>query len=546
MANIYSFLSWQFWFFAVLTGIALFVTFYAAGSSMIRRFFHVRSAIVHVLLAAVLGMVMWGIQGWVFGFLHVRWLSYIYVLRCILLLIVNWQSEKKIFTQLWQEIRASDRFVAAFILFGSFLQLFSVFGSGLRYTKGVEFFRANSVDGILHLSYIQEIAQHFPPNEPGEFGLKINHYHFWSDLVLADLARVWQLPISHLFFQFIPIFISIFTGVAVYVVARSWKGSRTVGLWALFFLYFGSDAAYLFMLFFHHQFGFQTAAIDNGMTQFLNTPHTFAKLVFCTALFPFQKWLETHKKSWGVLTTVLFGCLVGFKVYFGIFAGLGLVFLTFAKIGKHVWTARKSFHWKTVFGKIWHEEKFFFLMVGVFVVMSALIYFPVNKGAGGLFYSPLEWPKIFLGKDNIDWEVWWQRKMIYEAANNIPEIVLFDLIAIFICLVSVYGTRLVGLFPPRKLIRSLGWEHIAFLWPPSILFIFLGLYTLQNSGLFNVFNFFAVSTVVFALFAAFVMGELQERREKWTKILLVLVIVLTLPRPIHEVFDLLSLRYESL
>src|SRR5579859_8191217 len=139
MANIYSLLSWQFWFFAILTGVALFVTFYAAGSSMIRRFFHVKSAILHVLLASVLGMVMWGIQGWVFGYLHVRWLSYIYVLRCILLLIVNWQSEKKIFTQLWQEIRASDRFVAAFILFGSFLQLFSVFGSGLRYTKGVEF-----------------------------------------------------------------------------------------------------------------------------------------------------------------------------------------------------------------------------------------------------------------------------------------------------------------------------------------------------------------------------------------------------------------------
>src|SRR5258708_450085 len=136
---------------------------------------------------------------------------------------------------------------------------------------------------------------------------------------MAELVRIWHIPISHLFFQFMPLFVSFLTGLAFYLLIRVWKGTRQTGLWALFMLYFSGDSAYLFMLTLHHRFGFQTPAIDNGITQFLNIPHTFAKLVFLTGLIPFSFWLKTKQKKWLALTVVFFATLAGFKIYFGMF-----------------------------------------------------------------------------------------------------------------------------------------------------------------------------------------------------------------------------------
>ncbi len=123
----------------------------------------------------------------------------------------------------------------------------------------------------------------------------------------------------------------------------------------------------------------------------------------------------------------------------------------------------------------------------------------------------------------------------YDANRNYIGIFILDFIAIAITLISIHGTRLLGFLPNLKLLKFLGWQKALFFIPGLLLFHFLGLYTLQASGGFNVFNFFVVGTVVLSLFSAFTLGQLSESKKIFVKIFLIVFIILTVPRVIHEI-----------
>lgn len=530
---VYSFFQLQFWLSALLTPIAFFVSFYLPGSFFISRL-KPKSSIIALLFSLVLGLALWGIQGYLFGYLHARWLTYLYLIFFSISFFLNTSNEKKYWQKIRQEIHAAYKPAFIFICLGTILQILSVIGSGMLYPQGVEFFFSNAVDGVMHLAYIESMARVFPPQEPSAAGMMLMNYHYWSDLVMAELVRVWHLPVSHLFFQFMPLFIAFLTGIATYVLVRVWKGTRQTGMWALFMLYFSADAAYLFTLILHQQLNFRTPAIDNGITQFLNIPHTFAKLVFLTGVIPFSYWLKTKQTRWLILSVTFFTTLAGFKIYFGMFAAVGVCLVILGQILYSMWHSKTSFL-ERVRNSI-QEHRAALVCAVVFGLASALIYFPANRSSGGLFYSPLEWPKIFMGPDGLDFRQWWLRHQVYEAYHNTRNLIFLDFIAIVVCLISIYGTRLIGFFRWKRMIQYVGWETYLFFFPTMLLFTWLGLYTLQSSGLFNVFNFFAVAATGLSLFSAFLLNELATSKRKLSKLLVIIFIFLTLPRPIYEVY----------
>ncbi len=236
---------------------------------------------------------------------------------------------------------------------------------------------------------------------------------------------------------------------------------------------------------------------------------------------------------------ILFATLVGFKVYFGIFAAIGtcLVILvemlkTFSHFSKGSFLKRVQLTLKTHFIHI--------LFVALFAIISAFIYFPVNKASGGLFYAPLAWPKLFLGSDALDFRLWWLRQQVYEANHNVPGMLLLTATAIFICLVSVYGTRLLGFFCWQRIAKHISLQLYVFFFPAIILFTLFGLFTLQTSGLFNVFNFFAVATVGLGLFSAIICHELWQSKKILSRIALGLLVIVTLPRSLNEIYLILN------
>lgn len=530
----YSINDLNFWISFVVFFVAIFFSFYLPGLQFI-KFIDRKISLRNIVLSYCTGFVMWTVQGYIFAFLNIRWATYLYLLLVLLLSYYDLEKIKNDQIYLIQRIK-KNKIISFSILFGMILQSLLMFGSGFLTKEGISFLGSNEVDGVMHLSYIQSMITKFPPIEPGAYHQPLRNYHYWIDLNIAELARIWRIPVIHIFFQFLPIFISIITGISTFLLMRIWTKSKKAGLWALFFLYFGGDGAYLFMLYFQKKFGFYTPAIDNGITQFLNMPHAAAKMIFIVSLIPFFYWIKTKQKKWGILTVFLFSSLVGFKIYFGIFAGLGLGFVV---AGKVFFAIYKNKNYKERISSI-RKEYFSFAILILFLLTALAIYLPSNSSSGGLLYYPLEWPKLFLGENNLNVREWWLRMQVYEEAHNLRNIIIYDAWAILVTLVCVHGTRILGIIPHKKLYKLLGWEHILFFMPGIVVFHFLGLFTLQAAGSFNVFNFFVVSTVIMSFFSAYLMYELSSKNKLWSNVLVILVVILTLPRPIYEIYSATS------
>jgi hypothetical protein len=513
---------------------ASFLSFYLPGWLVISAF-KVKSRAINVLLSYVFGIALWAMQGYIFGYLNIRWFTYFYLSFILIFQIFRYKDILLLkLRNISFKVLFRNKLTAALIFAGVIVQLISVAGSGLNTGNGIIFFGNNAYDGLTHLGFIQSLIDHFPPLEPGVYGLALRNYHYLADLVLAEFSRIWNIPITLLLFQFFSLLVSLLTGIAAYLVVRSFGGSKTMANWMIFLLYFAGDGAFLIILALHHVLSFNTPAIDNGALQFLNMPNAMAKMIFITALIPLQFFISSNKKTWGILSVLFFAPLIGFKIYFGIFSILGFPLLILGKLIVRFIKCKEG-NMLTGIIKTIANGWFNLLLLIIFAVIVLAIYLPANAKAGGLFYAPLEWPKSLLGAGSIDWRDWWLRMQVYQVHGNYRNIYILDGLAIIITLISVYGTRILGFFLHRKLLNFLGWEKALFFLPALFIFQFLGLYTLQVTGGLNVFYFFVVSATVLSLFSSFILGQLSESRRILVKIFLVVFIVLTIPRAIHEV-----------
>jgi len=532
--NIYPFFSLQFFAYFSLFLFSAYISFYLPGALILSR--KKLGLGLGLLLSFCLGIALWGFQGYIFGFLHTRFLTYVYLGTVIFLAYKYKLFSFTVFSDSLKWIKKNP-LIVLLVLVGILVQYSSVIGSGLLYKEGVRFFGVNRADGIMHIAFIQSMTHYFPPIEPGSYGHLITNYHFWSDMMISDLVRVWRLPISHTFFQYLPPLISSLTALAGYLVVRKLGFSKSAGIWSIFFLFFAGDATFALGLIFLKKLTFMTPALDNGASIFLNMPNALARLLFLSGIISLKFWLEERARVfWGIVTILIFASLVGVKVYYGIFVILGLGLVISLSILNWLIRNNKSHGLKVRVHKTFEEQKYLALFGILLCVISALIFIPANKSAGGVGWYPLEWSKIFLGADVLNWQGWFLRMQVYEAAHNSKAIIFYDALAILITLFCVHGTRLLGLLPSREIYRKLGREIVIFLIPGLIIFHVLGLFTLQASGGLNVFNFFVVATVVMSILSGMLLDNYSLSLKKpFITIFLLILIILTVPRVAYEV-----------
>ncbi|MBI4130407.1 hypothetical protein HY468_03765 [Candidatus Roizmanbacteria bacterium] len=526
-------LSFEFRLFALVFLVACFFSWYIPGRVALRLLLiRDTDGIVGYLISMVLGLVLWGMQGYVLGYLKLRFLTYIYLVLATAL----WIPYRSSFVLWFQNtFRWIKQHTTAFLLivFGSIMQLIFVAGSGLTYDDGIRFYGINGHDGIMHVAFIRSLMESIPPVQPGAYDLFITNYHYWSNLVLAETARIWHIPILPLFFQYSPFVVALLSGIAVYALIVSWGGSNRVAMLALFFFYFGGDVTYLITLLMHRNWGSHVPLVDNGVTQLLNMPQAMAELILITGLISLHRFIKTNYTRWIVVTVLLLSVLIGFKVYYGIYVIFGFGFLVFVRLMMSCLSCSKESVIRTLSILIHKEQGMLYGFV-LLVIISLFIYIPVNSNAGGLFYAPLEWPKLFLGPGAIDWQDWWLRRQVYEAASNIRNLFILDAVAVGIALLAIHGTRLIGFFGFFPVWRRAGWQINAFLMSGVILFHLLGLFTLQSSGGYVVYYFFVVATGILGIYVAFALDSIASFRPPIGRILLVLLLILTIPRAIIE------------
>jgi hypothetical protein len=492
------------------------------------------------ILSMPVGMALWGIQGYLFGYGQVRFLTYFYI-AIFGYLFWKEQNENNFsdFKIVFNQLKKQPHILIAFIAVSTFIQIYGHIGSGLLTPEGLPFYFVNSVDGVLHLSYIQELTHTFPPQEPGAVGIPLQNYHYWSDLVQAELIRVWHIPTINLFFQYAPILIATWTTVLFLRLISYLGGSKKAQWVGLFLLTFGGDAAYTMTQVLHGHWGVDVSSLDSGVSFYFNIPQVYARFVFLASIFLLSKWWKNRSIKTGLLLATLIASLFGFKVYYALYAVFGFCFVIGFEMTSELIKNFKNNSIILAFTKtIEASKKSIFLIVAT-AVISLSIYLPVNKAAGGLTYSFFEWPHLLLSATNIEYADWFLRMQVYEAYGNTRNIILFNLLAVLLTFVAVYGTRMLGFFPLFKVKNENLKRLLLFFIPANILFVLLGLFTLQTSGGLNIFNFLIVPIFSFNLIAALNLSKLKN---KFFIPVFIVFAILTVPRSFLQL-KMYYLRY---
>lgn len=502
-----------FWLYFVLFLISVFFAFYIPGDILLKKL--QLPLFQRMVLGIVIGMVLWGFQGIVFGYLGLRWLSYIYLLITFIFWVKTYLRKKKFISIQHFKGWKPDFLLATLVIIGSFLQLTIIWFNGFLYPNGLYFCCGNPSDNLFHIALTNQIVNHFPPFQPGMSGVVVHNYHYWSNLVVAELIRVFGLPLISTQYQYSTVLISVFLGLSIITFGQIVKLGRTFIAWLLFFLYFGGDWIYLLLFSLGKGLNFNMSSLEDGSKFLANPPRAFSIVVFFVGISLLVLWIRRRDLHSGLLMALVLGSSIGFKVYTGIFGLIGL-----ATLGLYFLIKRD------------------FRMLPpllVTLLVSLAIYLPVNNNAGGLYFTGLWIFENFIVQKELGLVHLELARRIFLEHNNWIRVWIQEFIFFALFTISIFGSKLLGLFQSKKSLSLLPRELNIFLLSGIMVSAVAGFFFQQKSGGANTFNFlvaiFMFGSIYTALACYYWIGKISNRF-KWIFILLVLV--LTIPRVIQE------------
>ena len=524
MNGIWGLSDWQWWgqgfYFLFLT----IVLFCLPGWQLVKRMTRLPWW-ARVTLSPVVGMVVVTVVAYLLGTLGgyslVPWVLTIIAvvgvassdseLRCVeqkLRQKTWWQRKGQWLQSHWQ--------VVVLVLLGLMLQMPAIFGSGWRDEQGVRFFFTNNSDGLMHVGFINSMAQEFPPLRP-EVDAPLTDYHYFSDLLEAQLVRL-GLPSVNLFFQFFPVWLSIVTTLLIYASVLMVTKSRTAAGWTTLVFLLAGDGGCLLMPLMRESRGWEMTTFDNGADQFLNMPYATAKAIF------FAWWLvinhywqkKQNKSLW--LAVLLGTVLVLFKVYWWLLVVSGWAM---AMVGQCLQEKKLKFQWLEC------------LAWGATAGVGGMMLRSILSAGDQLLLTPLAWVKTAVGADNLNWQAWLVREPVVTAAPWASSNWLWWLAIVMVAVIFIFGARILGLAIDKKMRETLGARNTWFLGVTAIVWPLVGLNTMQAKGGLNTFNFLVIAGIaMLVLLGVKLAGWWQENKVK--QVLAIAVLLRLAPRTIRN------------
>lgn len=504
-----------FWLYFIYFFIAVLLAFFIPGQILVSKL--KVSFFCQIVLSFMVGLVCWAWQGFIFGYLGIRFLSYLYLLVCLIFWL------KKIFPQFKKNLSGikfqPDYWLVLLIVLGVFGQLSAVWFNGLYTAKGLEFFNGNFADNFWHISLTSELVRNFPPAEPGMAGVRLINYHYWSNMLVADLIRVFQLPLLPTIFNYFSFFAALFLGLVLVIFSRVNNLGKTFTRWLVFFIYFGADSLFWFFGLFGKGWGFWGMnSLEDGSKFLVNPPRAYSIIIFFAGLALLSVWQKSRQKLALFLSCVVFGSLVGFKVYTGIFALIGLGFLSL------------YFLW---------QKKFSLLVYPLLALfLSAIAYLPIGAGSGGLYYTGFWRLENFIVQPALGLDRLELARVIFSQHHNILRVLSYEFLFLVIYTLLLFGSKILGLCQTPKSLKTLPSVINLFLLPTLLINFGVGIFFQQSSGQANTFNFlvsvFIIGSIYTALAVSFWLGKLPKYLLVLTTLL---IVVWTVPRIGFEVYE---------
>lgn len=268
----------SFWFYLLIFFIAVFLAFFIPGDLLIKKYN--LSIFQRLVIGTVIGMVLWGWQGFIFGYLGLRFLSYLYII-ILLLLWIKIQGREFIRAVLNKAFFSNvDWIVALLIILGVGIQLSSVWFNGVYINEGLFFCCSNVSDSIFHISLTNQITKDFPPYEPGMYGEVVRNYHYWGNLIVGELIRVFRLPLIPTQNQYTMLLTSALLGLSGVVFGQISGLGKSFYRWLIFFLYMGGDLIFLLVSFMRQEINFKMGSIEDGAKFLVNPPRAISIIIF--------------------------------------------------------------------------------------------------------------------------------------------------------------------------------------------------------------------------------------------------------------------------
>src|SRR3989344_5058502 len=272
-----SFVGFSFWLYFIYFFFAAFLAYFIPGDLLINRL--KLSFFQRIVIGIVVGMVLWGWQGFMFGYFGLRFLSYLYII-ILLLLWIRIQAGEFLRAVVNKTFFGNvDWVVVVLIILGVGIQLSSVWFNGVYLKEGLFFCCSNLFDSILHTALTNQVAKNFPPYEPGMYGEIVRNYHYWGNLIIGELIRVFHLPLISTQNQYAMLLISVFLGLSAIVLGQISGLGRNFYRWLVFFLYMGGDLIFLLVSFMRKEVNFQMSSIEDGAKFLVNPPRAISIVI---------------------------------------------------------------------------------------------------------------------------------------------------------------------------------------------------------------------------------------------------------------------------
>ncbi len=478
------------------------------------------------LLSFVLGMVFFTSLAVLLGVLKLRFLSLPSVAGIDFLLLRK-NSLKNVFSPLLSLTK--NKILIGLVVLGILVQGMISFPSGFRYPGGYFFWSAQGHDGLWHVALMQEVAQHFPPNNPLYANQPLQNYHYASGIFMGEFYRLFPfLGSLDLYFRFFPVLLSFLLSLSVFCLAKR-RWGQTAGYWAIFFTFACGSFGYLFSIL-NHQFplsGETTFWASQGNTILGNPPHALGIILLTTILFLLLLWLMTKEKFWLFLIAFLGYGLAIVKISSGVVAIFAL-----GVTGLYLF---------------WRERRIGLLVSAIFLAASnfGLLKLISPTASSFLIFEPLWFTRTMMVSrlGNVDWELRRQHYLWKNTWHSWLRVIQLEAEAIAIFIIGNSGARVIGFW---ELIKKIGWGFLKkingfdiFVVSSMVFSVGFVLLFVQRGIIYNLIQFMQIYLHLLGILAAAVTATFLEKLKNQTvkSAASVLLITLAVPTVVGNFFD---------
>jgi hypothetical protein len=497
----------------ILFLVVSLIVFTAPGFGILRLFkIGLRDNVEKYTISTIIGLVVFTLSSYLLALGHARFLLWFFPAAGIIVLFKN--IKELLFKKGAGLSRAIWVYFLIILFFGVATQVAINAPSGFNFNGNLLFWSAQGRDGMWHIALMEEMKRNiFPFQNPEYSGHILQNYHFFADLLMSDISRMFHFSDLDVYFRFVPVLFSILMGFASFVFVREWTKDAKAGLWGMIFTYFAGSFGYIVTFLQNRTIGGETIFWMNQTPSVLgNPPQAAAFIIVIGFLFLLLKFLKSRKIPFLILSGLLAGTVIEFKVYAGLIIIGSLLLLGIYEL---------------IFKKR-HQMALLFLAS---LAISSLLYFPNSNGSGGFIIFQPWWfirTMVVVKLGLLDWELRRQTYLSVGRFTSYLRILQLEGTAFLIYLIGNLGVRILGFIKISKdIIKGEIKKSInVFIYAASLIAFAVPLLFLQRGVVYNSIQFSQYFLLFFGFVAAVSVAKvLGGIRNNFAKVALSLAVV---------------------